>query len=98
MLVKDSGYNVKYPSDREGAYKPNDACDKKHRILLKSALDDTVDGPHDIESWNTEDDLDNPRKVVNKLNEIFHCVSPFVNCGCPQSYFIIPFGYFQYGL
>ena len=89
MLIEDCGYEVEYPRDGATADDPNNAYDEKEAIMLHSALDDTVDSPHDIENGNAEDKLNYPRKVVYELDEIFHSISPFVFCYNLRNYRII---------
>jgi len=76
MLVENGGNHVEYPGKAASADYPNDTDDEIEAVLVCKSLDDTVDSPYDVKNGNAKNDLYDPGKLVDKLNEFFHCFAP----------------------
>jgi len=64
----NSGNEVPYPSKGTAANYPKNTDDKQQNIALGCALNDSVNCPHDIEEGKTEQNLNDPGKIVKPRN------------------------------
>lgn len=79
MLVKKGGDKVPEPSNSASADDPDDTDNDKHYVILFNALDDSVNSPYEVNTGKREDNLYDPRKVVDCFDEFFHFISPIKN-------------------
>ena len=79
MLVEEGGDDIPKPGDRASAYDPDYTNYDKHRVVICNALDDSVNSPYEVNTGKREDNLYDPRKVVDCFDEFFHFISPIKN-------------------
>jgi hypothetical protein len=77
VALEEDANEVDDPEECGTCNEENDREDNTENVTVADALDEAIYLPDDCDGGEGEDNLHDKRKIVESLNDIFHCINSF---------------------